>query len=462
MNELRRKILNDFHRTNHKEYVLYWMQQSQRIHFNHALNEAIKYANERNLPVVIYFGLIPNYPDGNERHYVFMLEGLKEVAQMANHFGMTFVLKIGNPTEVIKPLLKDAEALFMDMGYLKFQKEIRQDIINYVLSHEKDLYTEMIDTDLMVPVEVASQKVEYGAYTIRPKIYKLVENFRDFFHIHSVKNQTKINLEENYPLDDIDGLVKGLPIDHFVKQSPIYHGGYIEGMKLFHKFVSEKINQYSLSNNPSLDLTSKLSMYLHFGQISTLEIYERLYQLLMQGQILGDAFDGFIEQLIIRRELAHNYVYYQKGYDEFESMTEPWAYQTMKNHDEDIRSYLYTIEDYENFQTHDPYFNAAMKEMVYTGYMHNYMRMYWAKKIIEWSNTHKDAFETITYLNNKYFIDGRDANSYTGIAWCFGKHDRPWQERSIFGKLRYMNQAGLLRKFDMEDYVDRMNLFTKR
>lgn len=461
MNELRRLIINDKQRNDKKQYILYWMQQSQRIHFNHALNEAIKYGNDRNLPIVIFFGLTPSYPEANERHYTFMLEGLKEVRRITDHFGMTFVLKIGNPVDQIKPLLKNAEALFLDMGYLTYQREMRQDVFKYVLDFESDLHVEMIDTDLMVPVLVASQKVEYGAYTIRPKIKRLIENFRDFFHLFTVKNQTKFSFQSDDELNHVDQLIQKLPIDHSVKKSEIYEGGYISGMKMFYEFVSENINHYPQSNDPSLDLTSKLSMYLHFGQISSLELYERLYELVSQGKILGEAFDGFVEQLIIRRELAHNFVYYQKGYDRFESMTEPWAYLTMENHHEDIRSYLYTKDDYVSFKTHDPYFNAAMKEMVYTGYMHNYMRMYWAKKIIEWSNTHKEAFETITYLNNKYFIDGRDANSFTGIAWCFGKHDRPWQERPIFGKLRYMNQAGLTRKFDMEGYINRMNVFTK-
>lgn len=461
MNELRRIILNEHHRKNKKKYIIYWMQQSQRIHFNHALNEAIKYANKKELPIMIFFGLIPNYPEANERHYAFMLEGLKEVKEIALKFGISFILKLGNPTETIKPLLKDADALFLDMGYLKYQKELRENVLAYILKEEHDIHVEMIDTDLIVPVLVASQKVEYGAYTIRPKIRKLIENFRDFYKIETVVKQHALTFESDLDLSNTERILKQLPIDHEVKKSLYYHGGYVEGMKRFYEFITDKINQYPLSNDPSLDLTSKLSLYLHFGQISSLELYERLYLLVSQGKINGEAFDAFVEQLIIRRELAHNYVYYHKDYDKFESMTESWAYQTMETHQEDIRTYLYTINDYETFKTHDQSFNAAMKEMVFTGYMHNYMRMYWAKKIIEWSHTHKEAFETITYLNNKYFIDGRDANSYTGIAWCFGKHDRPWQERPIFGKLRYMNQAGLNRKFDMNHYINRMNAFTK-
>jgi len=180
-----------------------------------------------------------------------------------------------------------------------------------------------------------------------------------------------------------------------------------------------------------------------------------------QHQIDGQSFDAFVEQLIIRRELAFNYVYYLDGYDQFEHMTEPWAYMTMNAHDLDFKPDIYSFEQIELSQTHDPYFNAAMDEMRITGYMHNYMRMYWAKKIIEWSPSFGVSYRTIKELNNKYFIDGRDPNSYAGIAWCFGKHDRAWNEREIFGKLRYMNDKGLIRKFDMQSYISRIEQYKK-
>ena len=173
-------------------------------------------------------------------------------------------------------------------------------------------------------------------------------------------------------------------------------------------------------------------MYIHFGQISTLEILDQLKMALDQEKITETVYEAYKEQIFIRRELAFNYCYYNPRYDTFNGMTEPWAYETMKIHQSDERVYLYTKDDYINYRTHDPYFNAAMKEMVETGFMHNYMRMYWAKKIIEWSHTHEEAYHTILSLNNAYFIDGRDPNSYTGVAWCFGKHDRAWTERPIF------------------------------
>jgi len=441
---------------NHKEasYVIYWMQQSQRVHYNHALNYAIQQANEFKLPLFVFFGLWTGYPDANRRHFQFMLEGLKEVKDILNHFQIPFIIKIGQPEHTILPYLGYAQALVMDQGYLRHQKKMRQEVIKNAPDH---LHISIIDTDLIVPVQTASQKVEYGAYTIRPKLKKLYMEYRDFQKIDVVNYQKKLDFTSDDDLQDIDQLLDKLPIDQSVKPSSFYKGGYIEASKHFYTFCSQKINHYDESNDPSTNYTSLMSMYLHFGQIASLEILDRLFLLMNQHQIDGASFDAYVEQLLIRRELAFNYVYYQEGYDQFETMTEPWAYMTMNEHAHDRRDYLYTKDQIERAQTHDPYFNAAMNEMVYTGYMHNYMRMYWAKKIIEWTPTHKEAYETILQLNNKYFIDGRDPNSYTGVAWCFGKHDRAWTERHVFGKLRYMNAQGLERKFNINGYIEKVN-----
>ena len=436
-----------------QKYVIYWMQQSQRVHYNHALNYAIELANQKDLPMLVYFGLTPSYPEANLRHYYFMLEGLKEVKGILQHFGINFLFKLESPEKGIKKYLGDAYALVMDYGYLRHQKMWRKEVLDYAIEKDYSLSIDIIDTDLIVPVRIASDKAEYGAYTLRPKIKRMYLEFRDFSRTPTLKNKGHLNIDSDDDLSDIKKLTDQLDIDQSVKISPIYHGGYTNASKLFSDFLENKANQYILSNDPSLGLTSKMSMYLHFGQISALEIMDRMFLAIDHGHLDGESFDAYIEQLLVRRELAFNYVTYNKGYDQFETMTEPWAYMTMNEHEIDKRDYLYSKNELENYQTHDPYFNAAMKEMVFTGYMHNYMRMYWAKKIIEWSPTYKEAYQTILSLNNKYFIDGRDPNSYTGIAWCFGKHDRAWTERNVFGKLRYMNDKGLERKFNIEGYV---------
>jgi deoxyribodipyrimidine photo-lyase len=456
MNKNRLLHLKDGKVNQTKKYVVYWMQQSQRVHYNHALNHAIELANSYQLPLVCFFGLDDTYKDANERSYAFMLEGLKEVKETLYKLGITFVLRFGKPHEAILSLLDEAQALIMDRGYLRHQRAWRKDLFHKI-NHEADLLIDMVDTDLIVPVHIASNKSEYGAYTIRPKIKRLYEDYRDFKKLEILTNKKLLDIKSDDDLNDIKALIKRLDIDHSVPMSPYYHGGYQAASHLFSTFIQDKSDNYPISNDPSTNYTSLMSMYLHFGQISSLELLERLYLALEQGQLKGESFDQYIEQLLIRRELAFNYVFYHQGYDNFETMTENWAYQTMNAHEFDHKTYLYDLETLESYKTHDIYFNAAMKQMVKTGYMHNYMRMYWAKKIIEWTPSFKIAYETTIYLNNKYFIDGRDPNSYAGVAWCFGKHDRAWTEREIFGKLRYMNAKGLERKFDIIEYVRLMN-----
>ena len=456
MNPLRIEYLKEGYRDQAKQYVIYFMQQSQRIHYNHALNLAIDLANQYNLPLMIFFSITDRYPEANIRHYQFMLEGIKDVYNWANKLHMNMVIKKGSPEDTIKPFIKDAQALVMDKGYLKQQIAYRLSVLKDAQAYPS-LDVAMVDTDLIVPVRVASNKVEYGAYTIRPKLNKLFNAFNDHEKTPLLKNQTNIKVSSDIDINALESVLDDLDVNRDIKPSPIYKGGYIEASKHLFDFIQNKLKYYAESSDPSTNYTSLLSMYIHFGQISTLEILDQLKMALDQDRITLDVYEAYKEQIFIRRELAFNYCYYNPRYDTFSGMTEPWAYETMKQHKSDERVYVYTKTDYINYKTHDPYFNAAMKEMVETGFMHNYMRMYWAKKIIEWTTTYEQAYETIIGLNNAYFIDGRDPNSYTGVAWCFGKHDRAWTERSIFGKLRYMNDKGLERKFDMQGYINKVN-----
>lgn len=456
MNPKRLTHLQEGRHSSNQTHVVYWMQQSQRVHFNHALNHAIELANQRRLPLMVYFGLTSNYPDANERHFAFMLEGLHEVKSILDHFHITFVIRLESPEKGVLQYLEHAAALVMDEGYLKHQKAWRKYVVEETSSKYPNLVVDLVDTDAIVPVKVASDKAEYGAYTLRPKITKLYLQFRDFNRVSIIHNQMKLGFQSNVDLTSIDSILNQLDIDKSVKKSPIYRGGYLEASRLFSIFIDQKSSHYLESNDPSTNYTSLMSMYLHFGQISSLDLLERIFLAHDHGQLDGQVLDAYVEQLLVRRELAFNYVTYQKGYDHFETMTEPWAYMTMNEHQIDRRQYLYSPVELEQSLTHDPYFNAAMKEMRDTGYMHNYMRMYWAKKIIEWMPTYKEAYDTTIYLNNKYFIDGRDANSYASVAWCYGKHDRAWTEREVFGKLRYMNDKGLERKFNITAYVNQV------
>jgi deoxyribodipyrimidine photo-lyase len=271
---------------------------------------------------------------------------------------------------------------------------------------------------------------------------------------HRKLNVNSLNLKfDSLPLESIDKVVSRLDIDRSVGKVGDYTGGTSEAKRRLKMFLKDKLDTYAEdSRDPNLDCISNMSPYLHFGQISPLYVAMEVSKTSSPGR------DAYLEQLIVRRELSHNFVYYNANYDSFKSLP-PWAVRTLNYHRRDKNEYLYSLERFEAAQTHDVYWNAAQQEMVLTGKMHNYMRMYWGKKIIEWSRNPQTAFKIALYLNNKYELDGRDPNGFAGVAWCFGKHDRAWTERPVFGKIRYMNSNGLKRKFDADAYVRKIAAF---
>lgn len=440
------------------DYILYWMQQSQRIHYNHALNLGIILSNLHGIPLVVYFGLTDSYPEANLRHYQFMMEGLEYLKKKFVQMGIKFVIYKASPEKGCLQLMKKATHLIMDKGYTKIQKQWKKIVVEEAMKISSLNILE-VESDVLVPVEITSQKEEYSARTIRPKIHSHLEEFSVKMKevepfLRSLHIEMDVDLEEiTSPLEILDEL----NIDKSVIPSIRFTGGENEARQIFHEFIHDRLPAYLLRNHPELDYCSYLSPYLHFGHISPVEIAYILRKLKESNPNLEAPIDSFLEELIVRRELAINFVNYNENYDSFHHMTYQWAYDTMEIHKNDIREYIYTTEDLEKSKTHDKYWNAAMLEMVHTGFMHTYMRMYWCKKIIEWSPDYETAYNTALYLNNKYFLDGRDPNSYAGIAWCFGKHDRAWTERPIFGKLRYMNENGLKRKFEIDKYVEKVN-----
>lgn len=449
MNTNRIKVIQEV--TNYNQHkILYWMQSAQRIHYNHALNHAIELANKHKKELHVMFNIIPSYQDANRRHYMFMLEGIKELERTFLELKIPFKVTFGLPDENISKHLNDDDILILDKAYLKQPRQWRNALYQRIKG--KNTIIE-IDTELIVPVEIASSKMEYGAYTIRPKLHKLFDDFNDDDTL-PIYQGPYIQLNSEVELMDLNAFIETLPIDQSVYETSLFKGGYGEAVQRLQSFIQFKAKNYLERNAPGEQVTSTLSPYLHFGQISSLEIVHAIQHAKDEGIINQETFDGIFEQVFVRRELAFNFVYYNQNYDQFDYITEPWAYKTMEEHQDDHRPFIYSKETLESSQTHDPYFNAAMDEMKVSGYMHNYMRMYWAKKIIEWSNSYQEAYETTLYLNNKYFLDGRDPNSYTSVAWNYGRHDRAWNERTILGKLRYMNDKGLERKFDMKKYIN--------
>jgi len=256
---------------------------------------------------------------------------------------------------------------------------------------------------------------------------------------------------KGFDISDLEVSLSQLILDRSVPAAPEFAGGTASAKKRLRHFLAHKIDRFAdLRNHPNLDYTSGLSPYLHFGQISP------LYVALQADKTESPGKASFLEELIVRRELSFNYVHYNPKYDAYEGLA-PWALRTLNFHKRDKREYLYTLEQFEQANTHDLYWNAAQQEMVLTGKMHGYMRMYWGKKILEWSASPQEGFNIALALNNKYELDGRDPNAFAGVAWCFGQHDRAWGERPVYGKVRYMNANGLKRKFDIEAYVEKVS-----
>jgi len=307
-----------------------------------------------------------------------------------------------------------------------------------------------VESDVIVPVQAAADKEAYAAATLRPKIQKHLQRYLVPVEATPLKRDGLGFRPKGLNLQQVDKILSRLQIDRTVRPVRHYRGGTSNAHRLLDDFISEKLKYYAEQrSDPSKDYGSHMSPYLHFGQISPLEIALKVSQVRGKPK---ETTEAYLEELIIRRELSMNFVHYNPDYDSFKALPD-WAKATLKTHQKDRREYLYSRKEYEHARTHDPYWNAAQREMVITGKMHNYMRMYWGKKILEWSAAPEEAFRTVLYLNNRYELDGRDPNSFTGVAWCFGKHDRPWGERPIFGTVRYMSSAGLERKLDMEAYV---------
>ena len=429
--------------------MLYWMQQSQRAGWNPALECAVARANELSLPVVVGFGLDVSYPDANRRHFAFMLEGLAETARELHDRGIAFVARRGSPPGVAAELGADAALVVCDRGYLRHQRRWRED-----LARELDCALVQVEGDVVVPVESVSGKREWAARTIRKKILSVRDDFLS--RQGAVKARCELpagQADDGIDIEDRERVLDELDVDASVPPVVRFTAGSGAARNLLTAFLRSNLPGYAEKrNDPANPHSSELSPYLHFGQISPVEIAWKVNR--SQGPSDEDKA-AFLEELIVRRELACNFTQFEPDYDRYSSLPD-WALQTLAEHADDEREHVYTRNELEQGQTHDRYWNAAMREMRATGYMHNYMRMYWGKKIIEWTNTPEYAYRTALYLNNRYFLDGRDPNSYANVGWLFGLHDRAWTERDIFGKVRYMNANGLESKFDMAGYIERV------
>jgi len=440
----RLRALND-QPVRERKYVVYWMQASQRAEYNHALEYAIQEANRLGQPLVAVFALTDEFPEANLRHYAFMLEGLRQTHAALKRRGVQLVVRRQSPERAAGEIACDASMLVADVGYLRIQRAWRR--------HAADnarCFVVQVETDAVVPVEIASGKEEYAAATLRPKLHRQLDRFLLPLKTTPLRRDSLGLKLGGLNLSDVETLLADLHVDKSVSPVNTHPPGTVQARRRLKRFIADRLRDYpTLRNDPSLDCVSHMSPYLHFGQISPLYV---ALQVAGARGVGRQAKDAYLEELIVRRELSLNFVHYSRHYDSYRALP-AWARTTLADHRRDRRPVRYSADDLEHARTDDPYWNAAQREMVLTGKMHNYMRMYWGKKILEWTGSPQQAFRLALRLNNKYELDGRDPNSFAGVAWCFGKHDRPWSKRPIFGTVRYMNAAGLRRKFDIDAYV---------
>jgi len=410
--------------------VVYWMNREMRLDDNWALIQAMMLAHEFKQPFVIVFSLFTNFglAKNHQEDVMFsrMKQGLKKVVKDAKTKGLAFYVLHGPTVARLSQFCFEINAgiLVTDFSPLKEMRQLRT-----ALSKALTIPLIEVDGHNIVPVHLAADKQAWGAYTLRPKINALLPTFLKPFPILPTPNAYHYS---------------GAHDETFLNEIK----GEIDPEKALDDFIQHRLNQYENRNDPNVEATSRLSSYFHFGHLSSQTVA-------LKVKATGHLHEAFLEELIVRKELADNFCFYNPHYDTFEGFPD-WAKKTLNLHRQDPRAYLYDLETFTHGKTHDDAWNAAQMQMVKTGYMHGYMRMYWAKKILEWTATPEEALAIANTLNDRFELDGRDPNGYTGTAWAIGGvHDRPWQERPIFGMIRYMNAAGLKRKFDIGAYIRR-------
>ena len=429
--------------------VVYWMSRDQRAHDNWALLYAQHLAQERRVPLLVVFCLAPGFLGATLRQYAFMLAGLDEAAQELENHQIPFHLIQGEPATALPRWLKEREIslLVADFDPLRLKRAWKEAV-------GQSLAIPFIEVDAhnIIPCWLASPKQEWAAYSFRPKVHRALPEFLTPFppllrHPHPAgETGAGVNVAE---------LLGTMALDRGVPPVAWLNPGEKAARQYLQRFLAEKLAHYDRDrNDPNRAGQSDLSPHLHFGQISP----QRIALEVRASKAPRAAQEAFLEELVVRRELSDNYCYYNRHYDRFQGLPD-WARKTLDDHRGDEREYVYSLEDFEAGRTHDPLWNAAQLEMVQRGKMHGYLRMYWAKKILEWTASPEEAQEIAILLNDRYELDGRDPNGYTGIAWSIGGlHDRAWGERPVFGKIRYMSYKGAAGKFDVQAYVDKQNL----
>lgn len=439
-------------------YVLYWMQAAQRTDDNPALWHAIAEADRLGLPLLVLF-VLGDFPEAGVAHFRWMLEGLEVTAARIRDAGIAFSIQRGDPAVVVSKMSSRAALVICDASPHRWARSAR-----VRLTAEITVPVIEVDGESIVPLRMASRKQEWAARTIRPKISAALDVYLDSPQL-SLYAPRKSATHLDVPSDDslFNTYANSRSKKNTKIQAPVVVGNYatrpdyppsgtLAAEARLKAFMEKGLDSYDKDrNDPNLPGTSGLSPYLHFGQLSAITAAKEAR---IHG---GPGLPAFLEQLAVRRELCRNFSYYRPDdYDAWSSIP-TWAVRTLFEHADDQRDYLYTCSDFETASTHDPYWNAAQNQLLRTGSIHNYMRMYWGKMILAWSRSPQEAFQTALNLNDRLALDGRDPNGWAGVAWCFGLHDRPWPHRAVFGTVRSMSAAGLKRKFDANAYARTWN-----
>lgn len=439
------------------------MSRDQRVADNHALLSAQLDALEHSLPLIVLFNISPKTGHRSREQYIFMLEGLKSVEQNLLKLNIPFVISFGNASDQIVKLCHNLRptSIYFDFNPMYSVRSMQQSI-----SDKLNCSVYLVDTHNIIPAWVVSDKREYAAHTMRRKVH---------LHLESYLVEPVVIQRHPFEMKDVSRVLKLADASKKLDRLPAnntsidFISGSLAARKRLKMFIDDKLAYYALMRNDIADdYQSGLSPYLHFGQISSLRVALEVHYAVEARPLLFDhaklaqhgttpnkseGLNALFEEMIVRKELSDNYCLYADNPSHL-SAAEPWAQQTLADHMKDPREHVYTRSQLEHAQTHDEAWNAAQTQMTQTGKMHGCMRMYWAKKILEWSKSPQEAIDTAVYLNDHYSLDGGDPNGYVGIMWSIaGVHDRPWTERPIFGKVRYMNEAGLRRKFDVDSYT---------
>jgi deoxyribodipyrimidine photo-lyase len=462
-------------------YVLYWMIANRRAAWNFSLDRAVEWAVELKKPLVVLEALRTGYRWASDRLHQFVIQGMFDNSHRFAKTPVFYYPYVEQKRDAGKGLLaalgEQAAVVVSDDFPCFFLPAMTA-----AAAQQLGVRFELVDSNGLLPMR-AAPKVFSRAFDLRRFLQKeLVPHLADVPQAEPLSDislpqpkQPPVTITDRWPLAEIDKLVSDdswlarLPIDHHVLVASD-QGGTSAAEKQLKVFVNRKLSGYLARNEPDEDVASGLSPWLHFGHISSHQIFDAVTRAdgwdpskvadKSTGSSKGwwgtsEPVESFLDELITWRELGYNMCWQRSDYDQFDSLPD-WARQTLSEHAADRRSHVYDLEEFETARTHDALWNAAQNQLVREGRMHNYLRMLWGKKILEWTAHPRDALDVMIELNNKYALDGRNPNSYSGIFWVLGRYDRAWgPERPIFGKIRYMSSENTARKLQVKNYIQK-------